>query len=364
MRWSPGFLCNGEEFEPFWTALGNDGGLQRRGLLIAGRGFDPRTTAGPQAIARTGFPIADCWLIRMKDLQESPDRPRSQEAADHEAALRTLYGDVSFELKEIAVRDPNGRLVGSAQVRALLTNVDYLRSFTDVIVDITALPASVSFPLLGALITIYDELRTRKEAVFNLHCIICENPYIDERIVAEGGDVAEYIDPFRGRVGRASEPEPTTIWAPVLGQGHAAVLRKIEEMLRPVEVKPFLPSPSRNPRRGDELIAEYHSLLFDTWGVDPRGIIYADERDPFDVYRQLGELAADYGRSLAPLGFANTVVSTHSSKVLSLGVLLAAFEHELAIAHVEPTQYSFASASTDLEGSELFEIWLTGEAYG
>ena len=254
--------------------------------------------------------------------------------------------------------------MGSAQVRTLLANVAYLRYFTDVIVDITALPTSVSFPLLGTLIAIYDDLKRGEHPVFNLHCIICENPYIDESIVGEGGDVAEYIDPFRGRAGRASEPEPTTIWAPVLGQGQSAVLRKVEEMLRPVEVKPFLPSPSRNPRRADELVAEYHSLLFDTWGVDPRGIIYADESNPFDVYRQLGELAADYGRSLAPLGFANTVVSTHSSKVLSLGVLLAAFEHELAIAHVEPTQYSFARTSTELEGSELFEIWLTGEAYG
>ena len=124
-----------------------------------------------------------------------------------------------------------------------------------------------------------------------------------------------------------------------------------------------MPFPSRNPRRGDELVSEYHSLLFDEWEVSPRGFIYADERDPFDIYRQIGELAADYAESLAPLGAANTVVSAHSSKLLSLGVLLAAFEHNLAIAHVEPTAYDVDEAAEDQEANELFEIWLTGEAY-
>ncbi len=363
MRWDPGFLCSGTDFEDFWTALATEPDSTRRGLFIAGRGFDPRTTVGSRAISRAGFPIVACCLIRLTNPQDGPDRPRSQEAAANEVAMRELFANAEFDLQEIAVRDINGRLVGSAHVRALLDDRNWLTGFTDVIVDITALPTSVSFPLLGTLISISDELYSNKQSAFNLHCIVCENADLDEHIVAEGGDVAEYIDPFRGRGGLAAEPDPITIWAPVLGERQPAVLRKIHEMLRPDEVKPFLPSPSRNPRRGDELVAEYHSLLFDTWEVDPRGFIYADERDPFDIYRQLGDLAAEYTRSLKPLGIAKTVVSAHSSKLLSLGVLLAAFEHKLAIAHVEPTRYSLGEATMDLEANELFEVWLTGEAY-
>ena len=363
MRWDPGFLHSGTGFESFWTGLATEPGSTRRGLLIAGRGFDPRTTAGPRAIATAQFPIAACCLIRLTNPQESPGRPRNWSAATNEKTMRSLFPNAQFELNEIAVRDASGRLMGSAQIRTLLASRDWLAGFTDVIVDITALPTSVTFPLLGTLISAYDTLCDERRTAFNLHCIVCENADLDERIVAEGGDDADYIDPFRGRSGLAAEAEPITIWAPVLGERQPAALRKIYEMLGPAEVKPFLPFPSLNARRGDEIVAEYHSLLFDTWQVDPRGFIYADERDPFDIYRQLGDLAAEYARSLTPLGTANTVVSAHSSKLLSLGVLLAAFEHSLAVAHVEPTGYSLDETAVDLEANELFEVWLTGEAY-
>ena len=363
MRWDPGFLCSGTEFEGFWTILATNSTSKRRGLFISGRGFDPRTTVGADVISRVGFPIANCCLIQLTNPLDSPDRPRSPVAAENEAILRGLFGSADFQRKEIAVLDENGRLVGPARIRALLYDPDWLIGFTDVIVDITALPISVSFPLLGTLISIADKHHSESNTSLNLHCIVCENTDLDERIVAEGGDVADYIDPFRGRGGLAGESEPITIWAPVLGERQPEVLRKIYEMLRPQEVKPFLPSPSRNPRRGDELVSEYHSLLFDTWEVDPRGFIYADERDPFDIYRQLGELAVDYTQSLSPLGTANTVVSSHSSKLLSLGVLLAAFEHKLAVAHVEPTKYSVEETAVDPKSNELFEVWLTGEAY-
>ena len=363
MRWDPGFICSGEQFEPFWDKLANDPDPNRRGLLIAGRGIDPRTIVGPSAIKQSGFPISTCWLIRLMQPFDSPDRPRSKSAAEHEAIVRSLFGNSEFDVKEIEVLNENGRLVGSAQLRSLLANPERLSGFSDVIVDITALPASVSFPLLGILITISDTVGKNNAAAFNLHCIVCENPEIDEVIVSDGGDVAEYIDPFRGRGGLAGASDPTTIWAPVLGERQSASLGKIYEMLRPAEVKPFLPFPSHNPRRGDELVSAYRLLLFDTWQVDPRGFMYADERDPFDIYRQIGELAVDYGQFLKPLGTTNTVVSAHSSKLLSLGVLLAAFEHKLAVAHVEPTGYRLQETSVNQDANEMFEIWLTGDAY-
>ena len=365
MRWDPGFLCGVTEFEPFWRALATESQPARDGLFIGGRGFDPRTLEGPNAIKHSGFPITSCCLIRLTDPFDSPGRPRNREAAHNEESMRALFEDAVFEVKEIAVRNSNGRLAGLAGVRELIEEPDWLSAFTDVVIDITALPTSISFPLLGILISIYDERSREGLSTFNLHCIVCENADLNELILAEGGDVAEYIEPFRGRGALAAESDPTTIWVPVLGERQAAPLRKIYEMLGPQEVKPFLPCPSSNPRRGDEIVSEYHSLLFDTWEVDPRGFIYADERDPFDIYRQLGELAADYERSLKPLGAVNTVVSAHSSKLLSLGVMLAAFEHKLAVAHVEPTGYSLVQPEADLgqEASELFEIWLTGDAY-
>ena len=215
------------------------------------------------------FSVVECCLVRLTNPHDSPDRPRNLAAATNEAALRGLFSGVKFEVKEVAVRDAGGRLVGSAQTRSLFTDKDWLKGFSDVIVDITALPTSIAFPLLGTLIAIYDDIAKGQESAFNLHCIVCENADLDEHIVAEGGDIADFIEPFRGRGRLASEAEPITIWAPVLGERQDAALRKIYEMLSPDEIKPFLPFPSRNPRRGDDLIAEYHSLLLRDLGCRP-----------------------------------------------------------------------------------------------
>ena len=363
MRWEHGFLCSGGQFVPFWAELAEASSQERRGLLIAGRGIDPRTTVGPTALATSGFPIAKCCLIRLTNPFDLPDRPRNQAAAQNEATIHQLFVDAEFQVADIEIRNENGRLAGPALISALITNPGWLNGFTDIIVDITALPTSVAFPMLGTLIALFDAEQQESFLTFNLHCIVCENPEIDQQVLSEGGDVAEYIGSFRGKAGLAGESDPVTNWIPVLGENHTSVLRKIHEMLSPAEVKPFLPSPSRNPRRGDELVSEYRSLLFDTWEVGPRDFIYADERNPFDIYRQIGELAGDYDQFLRPLGAANTVVSTNSSKLLSLGVFLAAFEHRLGVAHVEPTRYRLGPMPVNHEGNELFEVWLTGEPY-
>ena len=363
MRWDPGYLCSGGEFEPFWKTLATDNGSGRRGLLIAGRGFDPRTTVGPKAIARSGFPITAFYLIRLTHPFDSPERPRNRVAAANEADIRGLFGDPVVHLHKIPVLNETGRLVGFPYIRDLFSDWHWLSQFTDVIVDITAFPTSISFPLLHILMKIADDLQYCNTGTFNLHCIICENADLDERITSEGGDVADFIEPFGSRQRLTSEADPITIWAPALGERESAALEKIYTVLGPAEVIPFLPSPSRNPRRGDELVSEYRSLLFGTWGVNPRGFIYVDERDPFDIYRQIVGLAKDYSESLELIGNAKTIVSAHSSKLVSLGVLLAAFERNLAVAHVEPTGYGLPEILDHPEANELFEVWLTGDAY-
>ena len=363
MRWDFGFFCGGDQFQSFWNDLARSARGNRRAVLFAGRGIDPRTVYGPAALAESGFPVTKCRLIRITSPYDAPNRPRSQEAAKNERSMRLLFKNADFEVSNIKVLNQNGTLAGPAHIRRLVNSPGWLKGFTDVIVDITALPTSISFPLLGTLIAISDANERKCNSTFNLHCIVCENPEVDQWIQSEGGDVAEYIDPFRGKGGMAGGSDPVTIWLPVLGEKRAAVLRKIYDMLNPTEVKPFLPSPSGNPRRGDELVAEYRSLLFDTWEVGPRDFIYADERNPFDIYRQICELAWDYSQFLKPLGTVNTVVSSNSSKLLSLGVMLAAFEQGLAVAHVEPTTYVESSTQADCESNELFEVWLTGEAY-
>ena len=48
-------------------------------------------------------------------------------------------------------------------------------------------------------------------------------------------------------------------------------------------------------------MSEYRSLIFDTWVADPASFMYAHERNPFDVYRQLSRLANEYAFALGAL---------------------------------------------------------------
>ena len=356
-RWHSNYLCRPEQFSEFWRGYISD--MERSPLLIAGRGFDPRALQAPHALASAAAAITEVRLIHLMDLY-NPIHPASHStrASDNEKALRKLLSSATITVHKIESRTADGRVTGGQKTSNLFSEIDVAK-FTDVIVDITALPTSIYFPLLGTLLRVHDETG----ATWNLHCVVCENAELDDAILAEGGDQAEFMYGFQGEFRLASEEEHLTVWAPVLGERQAESLRKIADAIAPDDVKPVLPFPARNPRRGDNLMSEYASEIFDTWGVNPSDLIYADEQDPFDLYLQLGRLKTEYSKALALLGPVQTVVSTHASKLLSLGVLLAAYEHDLAVMHVEPTGYGEVGLDQPLGSNELFEVWLAGDPY-
>ena len=137
--------------------------------------------------------------------------------------------------------------------------------------------------------------------------------------------------------------------------------------LKPDEICPVLPSPSVNPRRADDLIAEYRAILFDRLRVEPQNIIYASEWNPFEVYRQIYRTMERYNSALQALDKCKIVVSALLSKLLSVGALLAACEGKrnglmVGISHVETHGYRIQKqlAASD---AELFTLWIAGECY-
>ena len=58
------------------------------------------------------------------------------------------------------------------------------------------------------------------------------------------------------------------------------------------------------------------------------------------------------------------IISAHSSKLLSLGALLAACDRpEVAMAHVEAQGYQVDGKLTPPLDAVLYEIWIAGEPY-
>jgi hypothetical protein len=156
------------------------------------------------------------------------------------------------------------------------------------------------------------------------------------------------------------------VWAPVLGSGHKEALAILWDRLGADEVCPVLPFPARRPRLADDLLLEYRQLLFETVVVEPRNFIYADETNPFDLYRQLSRLQERYRQNLEPIGDATVIVSTHASKLLSVGALLAAYEARLPVISVPAADYTLArdvNLSKLEEQNRLACLWLHGSPY-
>jgi hypothetical protein len=226
-------------------------------------------------------------------------------------------------------------------------------------------------PLLAKLLALLDcEPIDSKNC--NLHVILSHSPALDGSIFEEG--LEESAGYLHGFAAATLESESTSsqpkIWIPVLGKRQQAQLERIVQLVMPDEICPLLPSPALDPREGDSIMMEYRELLFDQLRIEPRNIIYAAESNPFEVYRQLMRSILHYHRALKPLGGCKVALSAMSSKLASIGVLLAAYELgrcnpkvSVGVAHVESQGYRVDSA-IPTTSTTMFTMCLSGECYG
>ena len=367
-RWANYFLTGGDNFAPFWNSF-----LCLKPchlLFVLGLGFDPRMCSAIQEIMKQGGEcLRDCLLLVFDEGSSSPSKQHVDRVQQNREQLQQLmvYPKGIHE-HEIRMWSTDGRRIGARNAASVFRRLDNLVQYTDIVVDISALPRSIYFPLLGRLLLLIDE-KQRDDSLPNLHVVVSESVELDQIIHAEGiDDEATYLHGFSGGVDREATAGIPRVWIPILGENQIGELERIHDLVHPDEICPVLPFPSSDPRRGDNLILEYREILFDRFRVEPRNIIYASEKNPFEVYRELTKTINQYSSSLDPLKGCKVVVSTLSSKLLSLGALLTAYEFRkmVGIAHVEVSGYTMSVTDTDEPVNtheELFEMWLTGEAY-
>lgn len=355
MHWEDPLGIGGEDFDALWKRKRDD-----PILVVVGSGFDPRSPVALERIIEATDRRVDALLIRLPE--RATDINARPLAAANCARIAELVGDAGGTLHEQPdpdYEDPGtlGRLVSHG-----FHTGGWLDNYSEVVVDISALPRGIFFPLVRGVLErahkpAADELRWAGD----FHVTVCENPEIDSAIVQEGMAAPAALGGFGRSRDRSAK---TTIWVPVLGEGMVERVRRLSDELRHDEVCPVLPFPARDPRRGDRLVVEYRQLLFDELRIEPRNMIYAAERNPFDLYRTLARLHQRYTDALSSLGPVAMILSSHSSKLLSLGVLLAAYELELEVQHVSPGSYGLAADHEQFRGhDELFDLWLTGEPY-
>jgi hypothetical protein len=359
LRWEDYVFASGAgAVSKLWSAALE---LERRVTFVLGVGFDPRalvalqsllTQAGNQVVrvVRLGLPPAeDDDLTR--ELTQANDR-----------SLKELAQSGVVEIELIAYPERvESQAAGLRMSRQIQSN-GVIGEKDLVVVDVSGLPSTVYFPVIGGLLKASDDQGLQRD----LQVVVCENPELDRVILEEGVASPGPISGFRQGLNPDGPSGVTRVWVPVLGEHQERYIHSIFEYLNPHEVCPVLPFPARNPRRGDDLLLELRRLVFDTIEVEPRNFIYADERNPFDLYRGLCRLSDRYIKALVPVGNVTVVTSVHGSKVMSVGALLAAYEMNISVVSAGPTSYRI-QPGIDLHrvtaASDLICLWLDGEPY-
>lgn len=345
---------------------------QSRVLLIMGKGFDVRMNlALAELKSNPSNPDITCLLVNFDEGSESSSHQYKAFVDSNMLEFSTLAGtkviDKNIQLWQSDGR--NKRRVGDRKAAGIIDDID-LGKYTDILVDISALPRGIYFSLVGKLLTLIDNTAGSK---INLMVVVAENPALDTSIHDDTpDDEPNFLHGFSGQIDRssASKEEPL-IWMPILGENKEHHIRKAYNFLAPSETCPILPFPSRNPRRPDSLIVNYHGLLFDEFIVEQQNIMYVPEQNPFEAYRILSKAIQNYHTSLKPIGNCKAVLSTFSSKLLSIGTLMAAYELKskdigVGVLNVDSQGYKLDD-NIDLQKmraeSNLFVIWLTGKPY-
>jgi hypothetical protein len=328
------------------------GQKHRSALLIAGAGFDPRATRVCGLLSKRMTQRLQAVLIR----EERPNAEAElcRRAEENLAALVKMVPTAKVASLNIFAAD--NAVIGGREAVKTVAQIQ-LAEFTDVIVDGSALSRGVTFPIVKFLL--------EKAGGKNIHVFVTDEPVTDEDIAPIAWEQASSIHGFRGNLGSVSELKPARLWLPQLVRGQNFALDLIYKMVQPHDVCPILPFPASDPRLPDRLIEAYATEMESGWKVDPRNIVYADEKSPLDLYRAI--LRIDDARKIIFEGIGSQIVlSPVGSKLLSMGALLAALERDFPVFYVEAIAYKVDFKLLDQRGPEagsLVHLWLEGEAY-
>ena len=349
-RWDLAVTHRGDDLTEFVEDY--FGRPDRRVLLIAGAGFDPRSTLVCDLLAS----VAPTSLrgVFVREERPAPD-VKLVEMADTNASAMTR-SIPNHEVVRIPVFDASGTLIGGRRISSYLAKLS-LDGFTDVVVDLSALSVGISFPIVKFLFA----QCCAEGPGFNLHVFVAHHPGVDRGIVSVPSEIVTPVHGFAGELTlTANKEHAARLWLPQLAPGRGTTLGKIHQKVEPDEVCPILPFPASDPRRGDSLLEELLEAGDIPWATDARSIVYADEGDPLDLYRTILRLHALRKPVFEELGGSKLILSPVGSKVMALGALLAALEEDLPVMYLETFSYEVEGLVMSRSEPELLHVWLVG----
>jgi hypothetical protein len=367
-------------FDEFWKKYVSE--HNRKMLFIIGVGFDPRSLDCLANIAAiNGSSTKDVIALRYyKNEQESTTDytpPEVQINVDKLNALLAAGQIQSINSKGVIIRSEDDKHIASINATKLFRNVNEVSSYTDLIIDISAMPRGIFIPLINKLLNMVDSHNGKETEKINLHIVITENVSLDSKIQDLGSaDEATFIHGFTVPE-QAKTKDQKKVWIPLLGESQTGQFDLIRKSIEPVETCIVLPFPSKNLKRGDLIVDEYKDLLFNDNDFEPRNIVYVNEANPFHVYRSISQTIERYQKSFGLLDGCKVIVSALSSKVLTLGAFMAVYEakkieqnigQNVGIKQVESMSHQIEEkAVKDVSGilaeNVSIHAWLAGDPY-
>ena len=370
MRWDPYVLAHGTAFARFW--MDHLASRDRDVLIIVGRGFDVRACDACEAILDAGGNgRRDAWLLCFDNGLEDSDH-RKELTATNEASYRRLFRNGGIRQLGILLGNTTRPTATSRNTARAFSDSAALLSYDDVVLDVSAMPRMVALTAIAKLLTVLDGSPGSSQT--NLHVVVSESVASDRRAAFGSlSDVVTTVVGFSGRKNAESDDFMPRVWFPVLGEDQEARLARIRDDLMPNEICPVIPFPSRDPRRGDHIIGGYRQLLFDEFQIEPNNILHACEFNPFEAYKQIFCAIGRYRDALTQLGGCKAYVSPLSSKLLSVGALLACYDHrasstiggklQVGMPYVESAAYGTVN-QTSADERQLYSMWIRGEWEG
>ena len=232
-RWLNYVLRGEARFESFWSSFLNF--ASRDLLFVVGKGFDPRM---PNAVAKLlalgGDGLRHCVLVKYDEGVASPSRSHDSSVTANVNTIEMFFKESGgLTTKEIRMWSDDGRRrVGSRGAAELFASTDAIKSYTDILVDISALPRSLYMPLLAKLLHLIDRMNDSKRP--NLHVLVGDNPELDKLITAEGlSDDASYLHGFESGIEQEATAHVPKVWMPILGEGKIGHFERIYDLSRP-----------------------------------------------------------------------------------------------------------------------------------
>lgn len=361
LRWDPCVVQAGEKLNRFLSDFLDT--PDRKCLVIAGAGFDPRAAFVPTRLSK--FKHAKIRGIFFREERPNVQLKLRPRADAHQSEIASLLPDSVFPAIQVFA---DGKTVTGGRRAVETIRAESFDNVTDIIVDISALSVGVLFPVVKMCLQFCDNSRKAKQVV-NLHLLTVEQPAIDFKINGIPGDTVNWAHGYRGGESLDAGHEKAVLWLPTLAPGNVSVLSRIHNFLSrpltPIDVCPIVPFPGHNPRMPDQLVEEFRES-FPLWKTDTRNLLYAAESDPLDSYRTICAICKARERIFRDLTGSVVVLSPVGNKLLAVGAMLAALERDLPVALVESVGYDEdIGDATPAACNELYinHIWLAGEAY-